>query len=106
MLLGILKLAVVNKIVRAQRVQFGNQRPISEPYFSQKAQLTHLLHIQIRLCIYYNPFQLAWNIAGKEQILATLTVKHQPAYPAFRNICVVTTCLFLLLLKCFKRAES
>ena len=26
----VLKLAVVNKIVRAQRVQFGNQRPISE----------------------------------------------------------------------------
>ena len=29
----VLKLAVVNKIVRAQRVQFGNQRPISEPLF-------------------------------------------------------------------------
>ena len=29
----VLKLAVVNKIVRAQRVQFGNQRPISESLF-------------------------------------------------------------------------
>ena len=41
----VLKLAVVNKIVRAQRVQFGNQRPISEPYFSQIAQLTHLSQV-------------------------------------------------------------
>ena len=38
----VLKLAVVNKIVRAQRVQFGNQRPISE---SQIAQLTHLSQV-------------------------------------------------------------
>ena len=30
----VLKLVVVNKIVRAQRVQFGNQRPISESPFS------------------------------------------------------------------------
>ena len=29
----VLKLAMVNKIVRAQRVQFGNQRPISESLF-------------------------------------------------------------------------
>ena len=41
----VLKLAVVNKIVRAQRVQFGNQRPISEPNFSQIAQLTHLSQV-------------------------------------------------------------
>ena len=38
----VLKLAVVNKIVRAQGVQFGNQRPISE---SQIAQLTHLSQV-------------------------------------------------------------
>ena len=41
----VLKLAVVNKIVRAQRVQFGNQRPISESLFSQIAQLTHLSQV-------------------------------------------------------------
>ena len=29
----VLKLAVVAKIVQAQRVQFGNQRPISESLF-------------------------------------------------------------------------
>ena len=32
----VLKLALVNKIVRAQRVQFGNQRPISESLFFPK----------------------------------------------------------------------
>ena len=42
----VLKLAVVNKIVRAQRVQFGNQRPISESlFFPQIAQLTHLSQV-------------------------------------------------------------
>ena len=39
----VLKLAMVNKIVRAQRVQFGYQRlAISE---SQIAQLTHLSQV-------------------------------------------------------------